>query len=204
MWCSLYLSAKENGKVLTEIFQSHYHYTKQAIHGHRFWWNSPQTFERSQPRYIVGPLSTLFNRSSSLGQVPDEWKHGMVSPIYKGVRKDRRHSSSRFLAQPIDLMPDMRAGSWLGMWPGRDVAAYAKSVFSTQFSVTFTFLFSQHSRLLSSKNRELASQFSFLCMSSTVSGSNSWSFVIIGDHSFLSLPLPFPSSSSPFDLSFAL
>ena len=27
------------------------------------------------------------------------------------------------------------------MWPGRDVAAYAKSVFSTQFSVTFTFLF---------------------------------------------------------------
>ena len=28
------------------------------------------------------------------------------------------------------------------MWPGRDAAAYAKSVFSTQFSVTFTFLFS--------------------------------------------------------------
>ena len=31
---------------------------------------------------------------------------------------------------PIDLMPDKRAGSWRGMWPGRDVAAYAKSVFS--------------------------------------------------------------------------
>ena len=41
----------------------------------------------------------------------------------------------------IDLMPDKRAGSWRGMWPGRDVAVYAKSVFSTQFSVTFTFLF---------------------------------------------------------------
>ena len=67
------------------------------------------------------------------------------------------------------------------MWPGRDVAANAKSVFSTQFSVTFTFLFSQHSRLLSSTKRELATQFSFLCMSSTVSGSNSWSFAIIGE-----------------------
>ena len=62
-------------------------------------------------------------------------------------------------------------------------AAYAKSVFSTQSSVTFTFLFSQHSRLLPSKKRELAPQFSFLCMSSTVSGSNSWSFAIIEDHS---------------------
>ena len=84
-------------------------------------------------------------------------------------------------------MPDKRAGSWRGMWPGRDVAAYAKSVFSTHFSFTFTFLFSQHSRLLSSKERELATQFSFLCMSRTVSGSNSWSFVIIRDHSFGSL-----------------
>ena len=67
------------------------------------------------------------------------------------------------------------------MWPGRDVAANAKSVFSTHFSVTFTFLFSEHSRLLSSKKRELATQFSFLCMPSTVSDSNSWSFAIIGD-----------------------
>ena len=51
-------------------------------------------------------------------------------------------------------MPDKRAESCRqGMWPGRDVAAYAKSVFSTQFSVTFTFLFSQHSRLLASKKR---------------------------------------------------
>ena len=80
-------------------------------------------------------------------------------------------------------MPDKRAGSWRGIWPGRDVAAYAKSVFSMQFSVTFTFLFSQHSRLLSSRKRELATHFSFLCMPSTVSGSNSWSFAIIGDPS---------------------
>ena len=83
----------------------------------------------------------------------------------------------------IDLMPDKRAGSWRGMWPGRGVAAYSKSVFSTQFSVTFTFLFPQHSRLLSSKKRELATQFSFLCMPTTVSGSNSWSFAIIGGQS---------------------
>ena len=69
------------------------------------------------------------------------------------------------------------------MWPGRDVATYAKSVFSMQFSVTFTFFFSQHSRLLSSKKRELATQISFLCMSTTVSGSNSLSFAIIRDQS---------------------
>ena len=62
------------------------------------------------------------------------------------------------------------------MWPDRDVAAYAKSMFSTQVSVTFTFLFSQHSRFLSSKNRELATRFSFLCMLTTISGSNSWNF----------------------------
>ena len=40
---------------------------------------------------IVGPqaLTTLFNRSISLGQVPDEWKHAIVFPIYKGGRKER-------------------------------------------------------------------------------------------------------------------
>ena len=43
--------------------------------------------------------------------------------------------------------------------------------------------FSQHSRLLSSKKRELATHFSFLCMSTTVSGWNCWSFAIIGDQS---------------------
>ena len=69
------------------------------------------------------------------------------------------------------------------MWPGRDVAAYAKSVFSMRFSVTFTFFFSQHSRLLSSEKRELGTQISFLCMSTAVSGSNSLSFAIIGDQS---------------------
>ena len=82
-------------------------------------------------------------------------------------------------------MPDTskRPGTGRGMWPGRDVAAYAKSVFSMQFSVTFAFLFSQHSRLLSSKKRELATHFSCLCMSTTVSGSNSLSFAIIRDQS---------------------
>ena len=43
------------------------------------------------------------------------------------------------------------------MWRGRDVAAHAKSVFSVmQFSVTFTFLFSQHFE------RKRASHSSFL------------------------------------------
>ena len=85
----------------------------------------------------------------------------------------------------IDLMPDKRAGSWRGMWPGRDVVAYAKSVLSIDAVLRhFYFPFSQHSRLLSSKKkRELATQFSFLCMSTTVSGSNSLSFAIIGDQS---------------------
>ena len=81
----------------------------------------------------------------------------MLSSVYLASR-----NAKHFLA--IDLMPDKRAGSWRGMWPGRDVAAYAKSVFSTQFSVTFTFLFSQHSRLLSSKNESWPLNFpSFVC-----------------------------------------
>ena len=58
------------------------------------------------------------------------------------------------------------------------------------------------------KSRELATQYSFFCMSSTVSGSNSWSFAIIGDHSLevwqralrMKLAIPtqpnLPSSSS--------
>ena len=49
---------------------------------------------------IVGPLTTLFNRSISLGQVPDEWKHAIVSPIYKGGRKDRRNPTNY---RPISL-----------------------------------------------------------------------------------------------------
>ena len=49
---------------------------------------------------IVGPLTTLFNRSISLGQVPYEWKHAIVSPIYKGGRKDRRNPTNY---RPISL-----------------------------------------------------------------------------------------------------
>ena len=41
----------------------------------------------------------------------------------------------------------------------------------------------QHSQLLPSKKRELVTQFSFLCMSTTVSGSNILSFAIIVDQS---------------------
>ena len=106
-------------------------------------------------------------------------------------------------------MPDKRAGSWRGMWPGRDVAAYAKSVFSMQFSVTFTSFFPniRDCFLRKKKKRELGTQFSFLCMSTTVSGSNSLIFAIIGDQSlevwqreWLAIPTQpnLPSSSSLF------
>ena len=98
-------------------------------------------------------------------------EHPTIRPVPTWVRIEYTKKKNQ---APIDLMPDKRAGSWRGMWPGRDVAAYAKSVFSTQFSVTFTFLFPQHSRLFSSKKRELASQFSFLCMPTTVFDSNSF------------------------------
>ena len=39
---------------------------------------------------IVGPLTTLFNLSLKRGEVPNEWKHSVVCPIFKGGRKDRR------------------------------------------------------------------------------------------------------------------
>ena len=106
-----------------------------------------------------------------------KWRPDNVNAKQKIKKKKTKKTEA------TDLMPDKRAGSWRGMWPGRDVAAYAKSVFSMQFSVTFTFLFSQHSKLLSSKNIEPATYFSFLCMPTTVSGSNSLSFAIIGDQS---------------------
>ena len=54
---------------------------------------------------------------------------------------------------------------------------------SMQFSVTFTFLFPNIRDCILRKKRELATQFFFLCMSTTVSGSNSWSFAIIRDQS---------------------
>ena len=57
------------------------------------------TFERSRPWYRRA-LTTLFNMSISLGQVPDEWKYAIVSPICKGGRKDR-HSPTNY--RPISL-----------------------------------------------------------------------------------------------------
>ena len=39
---------------------------------------------------IVGPLTTLFNLSLKRGEIPNEWKHSVVCPIFKGGRKDRR------------------------------------------------------------------------------------------------------------------
>ena len=49
---------------------------------------------------IVGPLTTLFNKSLNLQQVPLEWKNAVVIPIYKGGRKDRQNPTSY---RPISL-----------------------------------------------------------------------------------------------------
>ena len=38
----------------------------------------------------MGPLTTLFNLSLRRHEVPNEWKHSVVCPIFKGGRKDRR------------------------------------------------------------------------------------------------------------------
>ena len=38
----------------------------------------------------MGPLTTLFNLSLKRHEVPNEWKHSVVCPIFKGGRKDRR------------------------------------------------------------------------------------------------------------------
>ena len=37
---------------------------------------------------VVGPLTTLFNVSLRKGEVPEEWKFAMVSPIFKGGNRD--------------------------------------------------------------------------------------------------------------------
>ena len=49
---------------------------------------------------IVGPLTTLFNKSLNVQQVPLEWKNAVVIPIYKGGRKDRQNPTSY---RPISL-----------------------------------------------------------------------------------------------------
>lgn len=49
---------------------------------------------------IILPLTTLYNRSLELREVPLEWKTAIVHPIFKGGRKDRTQPSSY---RPISL-----------------------------------------------------------------------------------------------------
>ena len=43
---------------------------------------------------LVGPLVSLFAASIRLRQVLDEWRKAIVTPIFKGGRKDRRYPAS--------------------------------------------------------------------------------------------------------------
>ena len=43
---------------------------------------------------FVGPLVSLFSASIRLRQVPDEWRKAIVTPMFKGGRKDRRDPTS--------------------------------------------------------------------------------------------------------------
>ena len=54
---------------------------------------SYQMMKEAGPR-VVGPLVSLFAVSIRLRQVPDEWRKAIVTPIFKGGRKDRRDPTS--------------------------------------------------------------------------------------------------------------
>ena len=49
---------------------------------------------------IVGPLTTLYNYSLRMHQIPEEWKMAVVSPIFKGGHRDRDKPSNY---RPISL-----------------------------------------------------------------------------------------------------
>ena len=49
---------------------------------------------------IVGPFTSLFNHSLRLRRIPEEWKNAVVTPIFKGGRKDRYHPNNY---RPISL-----------------------------------------------------------------------------------------------------
>ena len=84
----------------------------------------------------------------------------------------------------IDLMPDKQAGSWRACGLAEMLPRMQNQCFwRSSPSLLLSFFPNIRDCFLRKKKRKLATQFSFLCMSTTVSGSNSWSFAIIGDQS---------------------
>ena len=47
---------------------------------------TPGYFINKLAPFISSPLSTIFNLSISMSQLPVDWKHAVVSPIFKGKR----------------------------------------------------------------------------------------------------------------------
>ena len=62
--------------------------------------NLSARFLRTIADQIATPLTDLFNSSLTTGEVPSEWKHSHITPIYKGGSPD---DPSNF--QPISVVP---------------------------------------------------------------------------------------------------
>ena len=65
---------------------------------------------------LVGPLVSLFAASIRLRQVPNEWRKAIVTPIFKGGRKDRRDPTSY---RPIALTSCRLCSTGNGVLNGR-------------------------------------------------------------------------------------
>ena len=80
-------------------------------------------------------------------------------------------------------MPDKRAWSWRACGPAEMLPCMQNQCFRCSSPSLLLSFFPNIRDCFLRKKRELGTQFSFLCMSTTVSGSNSLSFPIIEDQS---------------------